>query len=242
MPPSATASRPRRSASRSRSASRRSMGEFTRASGRATSSCRSPTSGTSRSSRCSTTPPATRRPSGRPSGPAPRPAAGWLGWVVQVDDISERRVAPRPRGRRSATGTAPTGSSCAGSRWASRACRPTRSCPTSSSGRTGVPHPSDDAHTEVTIDALQIAGDPDRVRDWLGLPADSTSSVIDFEFVSPHGTPGLMAVTFDTPHGRGHHLTPGPRVRPCGSSCAAAGCSTPRARSTAPSRRRRSSG
>ena len=64
-----------------------------------------------------------------------------------------------------------------------------------------MPHPSDDAHTEVTIETIQIAGDPDRVRDWLGLPADSTSSVIDFEFVSPHGTPGLMAVTFDTPAG-----------------------------------------
>ena len=107
-----------------------------------------------------------------------------------------------------------------------------------------MPHPSDDAHTEVTIETLQIAGDPDRVRDWLGLPADSTSSVIDFEFVSPHGTPGLMAVTFDTPHGRGHHLTrPHRRVRASArSSCAAAGCSTPRARSTAPSRPRRSSG
>ena len=54
---------------------------------------------------------------------------------------------------------------------------------------------------EVTIDSLQIAGDPDRVREWLGLPANYTSSVIDFEFVSPHGTPGLMAVTFETPRG-----------------------------------------
>ena len=65
----------------------------------------------------------------------------------------------------------------------------------------GVPHPSDDAHTQVTIDSLQIAGDPERVREWLGLPADDTSSVIGFEFVSPHGTPGLMAVRFDTPRG-----------------------------------------
>ena len=49
--------------------------------------------------------------------------------------------------------------------------------------------------------SLQIAGDPDRVREWLGLPADYTSSVIAFEFVSPHGTPGLMSVTFETPRG-----------------------------------------
>jgi hypothetical protein len=62
-------------------------------------------------------------------------------------------------------------------------------------------HPSVGADTEVTIEGLQIAGDPDRVRDWLDLPADSTSTVIDFTFVAPRGTPGLLAVTFDTPTG-----------------------------------------
>ena len=53
----------------------------------------------------------------------------------------------------------------------------------------------------MTISGLQIAGDPDRVCEWLGLPADQTSTVIDFTFVAPHGTPGLLAVTFDTPKG-----------------------------------------
>ena len=63
-------------------------------------------------------------------------------------------------------------------------------------------HPSVGAHTTVTIDSLQIAGDPERVRDWLDLPAGETSSVIDFTFVAPRGTPGLLAVTFDTPTGK----------------------------------------
>ena len=63
-------------------------------------------------------------------------------------------------------------------------------------------HPSTAANTTVTIDGLQIAGDPARVRDWLGLPPDETSSVIDFTFVAPRGTPGLLAVTFDTPEGK----------------------------------------
>jgi hypothetical protein len=53
----------------------------------------------------------------------------------------------------------------------------------------------------VTIESLLIAGDPCRVQDWLGLPADKTSSVIDFTWVAPHGTPGLLAVTFATPEG-----------------------------------------
>ena len=63
------------------------------------------------------------------------------------------------------------------------------------------PHPSDEAATAVTMKSLEIAGDPDRVRDWLGLPAETTSSVISFQFVAPHGTPGLLSVTFDTPVG-----------------------------------------
>ena len=58
------------------------------------------------------------------------------------------------------------------------------------------------AHTEVTIASLQIAGDPEPGARLAGPAADhATSSVIDFTFVSPHGTPGLMAVTFDTPDG-----------------------------------------
>ena len=61
-------------------------------------------------------------------------------------------------------------------------------------------HPSVDAHTDVTIKGLQIAGDPERVRDWLNWPADEPTT-IDFTFVAPHGTPGLLAGTFETPDG-----------------------------------------
>jgi len=62
-------------------------------------------------------------------------------------------------------------------------------------------HPSVGATTDVTISGLKIAGDPHRVCEWLGLPADQTSTVIDFTFVDPHGAPCLQAVTFDTPIG-----------------------------------------
>ena len=66
-------------------------------------------------------------------------------------------------------------------------------------------HPSgaivDLVRPKVNIAKLTIAGDPERVHDWLGLPADQTSTVIDFEFLAPHGTAGLMSVTFDTPNG-----------------------------------------
>lgn len=126
---------------------------------------------------------------------------GWLGWVVAVDDLSpfEERI-----GRHAVDGNRyrPDGTEI---RWRQLGVKGLISDPQ-------LPffvqwadpslHPSVGAHTQVTIDSLQIAGDPERVRDWLNLPADETSSVIDFTFVAPHGTPGLLAVTFDTPTGK----------------------------------------
>ena len=53
----------------------------------------------------------------------------------------------------------------------------------------------------MTISSLMIAGDPDRVRDWLGSPVHEASTAISFDFVAPHGTPGLLSVTFNTPGG-----------------------------------------
>ena len=125
---------------------------------------------------------------------------GWLGWVVQVDDITEQESR---LGREAVDGNRhrPDGVEL---RWRQLGIKGLQSDPQLPyfiEWAQGVPHPSGDAATEVTIESLQIAGDPDRVREWLGLPADSTSTVIDFKFVSPHGTPGLMAVTFDTPNG-----------------------------------------
>jgi hypothetical protein len=126
---------------------------------------------------------------------------GWLGWVVAVDDLSpfEERI-----GRHAVDGNRyrPDGTEI---RWRQLGVKGLISDPQ-------LPffvqwadpslHPSVGAQTQVTIDSLQIAGDPERVRDWLNLPADETSSVIDFTFVAPHGTPGLLAVTFDTPAGK----------------------------------------
>jgi hypothetical protein len=125
---------------------------------------------------------------------------GWLGWVVAVDDIKpvEERI-----GRQSVEGNRhrPDGVEL---RWRQLGVKGLISDPQ-------LPffvqwedrslHPSVGAHTEVTIEGLQIAGDPARVREWLDLPPEGTSTVIDFTFVAPHGTPGLLAVSFATPTG-----------------------------------------
>ncbi len=125
---------------------------------------------------------------------------GWLGWVVRVDDIRpyERRL-----GRESVEGNRhrPDGVELRWRQLGVKGLMADPQLPFFVEWETPDCHPSRAATTNVTIESLQIAGDPDRVRDWLDQPVDHTSSVIDFSFVAPRGTPGLLAVTFETPDG-----------------------------------------
>ncbi|GAB4075443.1 VOC family protein [Nostocoides australiense] len=125
---------------------------------------------------------------------------GWLGWVVRVDALSdlEERL-----GRSAVDGNRrmPDGREFKWRQLGVRGLQSDPQLPFFVEWDADSPHPSDEAHTQVTMTSMQIAGDPDRVKDWLGLPAETTSTVIHFDFVAPHGTPGLMSVTFNTPDG-----------------------------------------
>ena len=125
---------------------------------------------------------------------------GWLGWVVCVDDLSE---AERRLGREAVVGSRrrPDGVELKWRQLGVKGLMADPQLPYYVKWDDQRLHPSVGAKTNVTISGLQIAGDPERVCEWLGLPADQTSSVIDFTFVAPHGTPGLLAVTFITPSG-----------------------------------------
>jgi Glyoxalase-like domain len=126
---------------------------------------------------------------------------GWLGWVIAVDDIAtvEQRI-----GREAVDGNRyrPDGVELKWRQVGVNGLISDPQLPFFVQWADQTVHPSVGAHTEVTIDGLQIAGDPERVREWLDLPPNEVSTVIDFTFVAPHGTPGLMAVTFDTPSGK----------------------------------------
>lgn len=127
---------------------------------------------------------------------------GWLGWVCRVEDIS---VIEQRLGRASVPGhrVFPDGRDL---RWRQIGVNGLVNDPQ-------LPffvqfedmslHPSRAVQGQpvVAISAMMIAGDPARVHEWLGLPADETSSVVDFTFIAPHGTAGLLSVTFDTPRG-----------------------------------------
>jgi hypothetical protein len=126
---------------------------------------------------------------------------GWLGWVVAVDDIEpyERRLErPAVDGNRHR----PDGVEL---RWRQIGVMGLQSDPQ-------LPffvewqsppslHPSRETTGQVTLSRLDIAGDPQRVADWLGTPASKPLAAVDVEWVAPNGTPGILAASFATPDG-----------------------------------------
>jgi hypothetical protein len=126
---------------------------------------------------------------------------GWLGWVVAVDDITkvEERL-----GRESVQGNRhrPDGFEL---RWRQIGVKGLQSDPQ-------LPffiqwqspeeqHPSAGATGDVRLGALEIAGDPNRVSDWLGNSVEGPLEDVDVQWVAPHGTPGVVAAQFLTPNG-----------------------------------------
>jgi hypothetical protein len=126
---------------------------------------------------------------------------GWLGWVVAVDDLTsvEERL-----GRASVIGSRhrPDGTEL---RWRQIGVNGLISDPQ-------LPffiqwespaelHPSVGADGAFSLACLEIAGDPQRVSEWLGVTVEAPLEDIKVEWVAPHGTPGVIAVQVQTPTG-----------------------------------------
>lgn len=126
---------------------------------------------------------------------------GWMGWVVSVDDLD----AVESRLERKAVDGNRTPEGQEEILWKQIGVKGTIADPQlpffihwlSPEDR----HPSAPADGTVGIETLQIAGDRDRVRDWLGTDEPKPISEINIDWVAPRGVPGLMAVTFTTPKG-----------------------------------------
>lgn len=124
---------------------------------------------------------------------------GWLGWVVAVDDIAqvEHRL-----GREAVQGNRhrPDGVEL---RWRQIGVRGLQSDPQLPffvQWEEGVEHPSSGSSGSLHLECLEIAGDPLRVREWLGDDGDPLEDV-KVDWVAPHGTPGIVAAKFQTPNG-----------------------------------------
>ena len=125
---------------------------------------------------------------------------GWLGWVVSVDDLA---AVQERLGHDGAIGSRrrPDGVELKWRQLGVKGLMADPQLPFYIQWDEQSPHPSNGATTDVTISGLQIAGDPKRVWEWLGLSEDQAWTVINLTFVAPHGTPGLLSVTFHTPNG-----------------------------------------
>jgi hypothetical protein len=62
-------------------------------------------------------------------------------------------------------------------------------------------HPGAVSSGQVRLSALEIAGDPRRVGDWLGASVTGPLEGVAVDWVAPHGTPGVVAAQFETPLG-----------------------------------------
>ena len=143
-----------------------------------------------------------KAPFGRAVREACEEGGGWLGWVIRVEDISglERRL-----GREAVPGhrVFPDGRRLDWRQLGVRGLLNDPQLPFFVQFDNPDLHPSLAVYEvpEVAIAGLTIAGDPERVRDWLSVQPGQTSTFIDFTFIAPHGRPGLMSVTFETPGG-----------------------------------------
>ncbi|HLR97197.1 MAG TPA: VOC family protein [Jiangellaceae bacterium] len=126
--------------------------------------------------------------------------AGWLGWVVAVEDLTalEARL-----GRAAVEGhrTRPDGVEL---RWRQLGVKGLMNDPALPFFVQWVSSPSEhpsNGGTSTRLERLQMGGDPSRVSDWLGAPVAKPLTDIDVDWTAPNGQPGLLSATFSTPSG-----------------------------------------
>lgn len=126
---------------------------------------------------------------------------GWLGWVVAVDDLGplEERL-----GRSAVNGNRhrPDGTELLWKQLGVKGLQADPQLPFFVQWESNsAEHPSTGASGNISLEALEIAGDPARVSEWLGQPVERPLEDVKVDWVAPNGTPGLVAVSFQTPNG-----------------------------------------
>lgn len=133
---------------------------------------------------------------------------GWLGWVAAVDDISkvEERL-----GRTAVHGNRhkPDGTELLWQQIGISDLIVDPQLPYFIQWESPAELHPGNAGSDITLVAVEISGDPQRVRDylgedlrdrvdpWTGKPAEN----VQIDWVAEHGTPGLVAVKFEGPNG-----------------------------------------
>ena len=126
---------------------------------------------------------------------------GWLGWVVSVDDIApiESRL-----GREAVKGNRhrPDGTELLWQQIGVNGLLSDPQLPFFIQWESPAElHPSNGASGDYSLACLEIAGDPQRVSEWLGETVEAPLEDVKVEWVAPNGTPGIVAVQIQTPNG-----------------------------------------
>lgn len=126
---------------------------------------------------------------------------GWMGWCVAVDDMTEveRRI-----GRHAVPGNRrrPDGFNLEWRQIGTSSSRVDPQLPYVTSWDIDPSeHPSQMAPASTSLVALDIAGSPQRLEDWLGETAITAFGSVEVNWTAPNAAPGIMAATFETPHG-----------------------------------------
>ena len=126
---------------------------------------------------------------------------GWLGWVVAVDDIA---VVESRLGREAASGYRhrPDGTELLWKQIGINGLIADPQLPFFIQWESPAElHPSAGADTAFSLACLEIAGDPQRVSEWLGETVEAPLEDVKVEWVAPPGTPGIIAAQVQTPNG-----------------------------------------
>lgn len=125
---------------------------------------------------------------------------GWLGWVVAVEDlgpVEERLGRPAVEGHRDL----PTGERLEWHQIGVLGLRADPQLPFFVRWLSDpAQHPSAGGG-DVQLSTLEIAGEHERVDNWLGGRAREVLADVDLVFTARQGQPGLVSATFETPHG-----------------------------------------
>ncbi|HLS44226.1 MAG TPA: VOC family protein [Ornithinicoccus sp.] len=126
---------------------------------------------------------------------------GWMAWVVAVDDLTdvEERL-----GRRAVEGQrhTPEGIELHWRQIGVRGLIADPQLPFFVEWSTMDYHPSRLEQSPVKLTGLTIAGEPERIRTWLGLNGGERAWEQDIEFTfEQRDTAALQSVTFDSPAG-----------------------------------------
>ena len=126
---------------------------------------------------------------------------GWMGWVVAVDDITphEQRL-----GREAVNGNRKL-SDGTELLWKQLGVKGLQADPQLPFFVEFISddsmHPSHGGSGAVSLEALEIGGDPARVSEWLGQSFEQPLEDVKVEWVAPNGAPGINAAQFLTPSG-----------------------------------------